>query len=207
MAPLSVPSQGTWSACRACSSSPVHLLHDSDSPHSLINSNPQCSPGISIEVAYLLHSRGKCSAIDAFAFDHERPAKRSLAVATTQHFRLFFLVGFPVADDSQSWKGLLRHHKPPESSVRSITHTLVHLCCLLSNRLRQALTVPVSHPPRFPQTQRFLGRSATPQACIRPRCWELHRRKTTDRSSHPGASLLARIFVLIYMLHVTNADF
>jgi len=86
VAPLTVPSsKGTWSA-RARSSSPVHLPRDSGSPHSLTNSNPQYSPGISIEVESPLRSRGKRSAFDAFsptsvAFDHGRPAKRPISLA------------------------------------------------------------------------------------------------------------------------------
>jgi hypothetical protein len=85
VAPLTVPSKGTWSA-RARSSSPVHLPRDSYSPHSLTNSNPQYSPGISMEVGSPLRSRGKRSALDAFSptssvFDHERPAKRPISLA------------------------------------------------------------------------------------------------------------------------------
>ena len=85
MAPLTVPSKGSWSA-RARSSSPVHLPRDSGSPHSLSNSNPQYSPRISIEVGSPLRSRGKRSALDAFsptstAFDHERPTKRPISLA------------------------------------------------------------------------------------------------------------------------------
>lgn len=86
VAPLTVPSKGNWSA-RARSSSPVHLPRDSGSPHSLANSNPQYSPGISIEVGSPLRSRGKRSALDAFSpttsttFDHERPAKRPISLA------------------------------------------------------------------------------------------------------------------------------
>jgi hypothetical protein len=85
VAPLTVPSRGTWSA-RARSSSPVHLPRDSDSPHSLTNSNPQYSPRISIEVGSPLRLRGKRSALDAFSptstvFDHERPAKRPISLA------------------------------------------------------------------------------------------------------------------------------
>jgi len=85
VAPLTVPSKGSWSA-RARSSSPVHLPRDSDSLHCLANSNPHYSPGISIEVGSPLRSRGKRSALDAFspasaAFDHERPAKRPISLA------------------------------------------------------------------------------------------------------------------------------
>jgi hypothetical protein len=76
----------------ACAtSSPVRLPRDSGSPI-LTDSNPQYSPGISIEVEPPLRSRGGCSALDAFsptfaAFDHERPAKRpiSLVVEIPQH--------------------------------------------------------------------------------------------------------------------------
>jgi hypothetical protein len=48
-------------------SSPVRLPRDSDSPHSLTDSNPQYSPGISIEVESPLRSRGKRSALYAFS--------------------------------------------------------------------------------------------------------------------------------------------
>ncbi|KAH9964592.1 cyclin-domain-containing protein [Russula dissimulans] len=85
VAPLTVPSKGrTWSA-RARSSSPVHLSRSSGSPHYLMNSNPQYSPEITIEVESPLRSRGKRSAFDAFsptsaAFDVERPAKRPISL-------------------------------------------------------------------------------------------------------------------------------
>lgn len=86
VAPLTVPSKGrTWSA-RARSSSPVHLSRSSGSPHSMMNSNPQYSPEITIKVESPLRSRGKRSAFDAFsptsaAFDVERPAKRPISLA------------------------------------------------------------------------------------------------------------------------------
>jgi hypothetical protein len=57
-------------------------------PHSLTNSDPQYSPGISIEVESPLGSRGSCSALNAFsptsaALDHERPARRPISLAAS----------------------------------------------------------------------------------------------------------------------------
>ena len=250
VAPLTVPSKGTWSA-RARSSSPVHLPRDSDSPHSLANSNPHYSPGISMEVGSPLRSRGKRSALDAFsptsvAFDHERPAKRPLSLAleipqsnaagahtpspleSLQSFSKLSLGSSPVPSQCAESGSVMAsaRHIPPQTLIASyrmdptkprpvpkvcivlilvicgcmltgrlrstsssilwrvppwqtiadhgrvccaitslqshprlsITHTLRHPCRLLFIRLRQVLTIPVSHShPCSPQTQRFLG--------------------------------------------------
>ena len=63
-----------------------------------------------------------------------------------------------------------------------ITHTLRHPCRLLFNRLRQALTIPVSHSlPYSLPTQRFLGLvirqhmpyPTIPATCVEGRCRSL----------------------------------
>ena len=86
VAPLTVPPMAVPGPLRARSSSPVHLPSDSGSPHSLTNSNPQYSLGISIEVESPLRSRGNRPVLDAIsptstAFGHERPAKRPIGRA------------------------------------------------------------------------------------------------------------------------------
>jgi hypothetical protein len=86
VAPLTVPSKGkVWSA-RARSSSPVHLVRGSDSPHYFTNPHPKYSPEMVIDAESPLRSRGKRSALDAFSptsalFDLARPAKRPLSLA------------------------------------------------------------------------------------------------------------------------------
>ena len=79
VAPLTVPSKGTWFA-HVWSSLPAHLPCDSGSLYSLTNSNPQYSPRILIKVESPLRSWGKCSALNYHHdCDHLQP------FSATQH--------------------------------------------------------------------------------------------------------------------------
>ena len=86
LAPLTVPSKGRIWFARARSSSPTHLPRAPHSPHSFVNSLPQYSPEMLVDLESPLRSRCKRSAVDAFSpssasFDFTRPTKRPISLA------------------------------------------------------------------------------------------------------------------------------
>ena len=86
LAPLTVPSKGRIWCARARSSSPTRLPRAAHSPHSFVNSLPQYSPEMLVDLESPLRSRCKRSAVDAFSpssasFDFTRPTKRPVSLA------------------------------------------------------------------------------------------------------------------------------